>query len=99
MQLQPTGSGLLSIVGTHGASVVVVLVVVVWLDEASNEKQYINQIYFAPNFIYYEVIMEEINVNLKLPMGIGVVVVVVDISARFFLNAVDIDDINWDIMI
>ena len=41
-----------------------------------------------------KVIMEEINVNLKLPMGIGVVVVVVDISARFFLNAVDIDDIN-----
>ena len=43
--------------------------------------------------------MEEINVNLKLPMGIGVVVVVVDISARFFLNAVDIDNINWDIII
>ena len=42
--------------------------------------------------------MKEINKNLKLPMGIGVVVVVVDVSARKFLNAVDIDDINLDIM-
>ena len=39
-------------------------------------------------------IVKEINVNLKLPMGIGVVVVVVDVSARKFLNAVDIDNIN-----
>ena len=45
-----------------------------------------------------KVIMEEINVNLKLPMGIGVVVVVVDVSARKSLNAVDIDNITWDIM-
>ena len=50
--------------------------------------------YILHQISFIKVIMEEINVNLKLPMGIGVVVVVVDISARFFLNAVDIDDIN-----